>query len=202
MTALILTPDANSAHRNDFTGMFLPAAQTFQHAHGGTIVKIPLRAVREVYRAIDVHQPDVIAFFCHGLRRGLPQMGVSLGQVDELAKRIAEWSTSPTLILYACSAAEGSGPAGDGGLCDALRDALVAHGAAGARVFGHSNAGRADSNPHVRVFDGSTSLGGRWVVAPGSPHWKAWREALKGPLWAMFPFLRPDELAAHLEALS
>ncbi len=202
MTTLILTPDGNTQNHKDFTGAFWPGAQTFQHAHGGTIVKVPLRAVREVYRAIDVHQPDVIAFFCHGLRRGLPQMGISLGQVEELSKRIAEWSTSPTLILYACSAAEGSGPAGDGGLCDALRDHLVAAGAAGCRVFGHSTAGHAFQNPHVRVFDAATNVGGRWVVVPGSPHWKAWREALKGPLWAMFPFLGPDELAAHLEALS
>lgn len=45
-------------------------------------------------------------------------------------------------------------------------------------VDGHDRAGHATSNPYVRRMVAAPGMGGTWLVAPGSPLWVRWQEAL------------------------
>jgi hypothetical protein len=204
VTTLVLTPDRDTPGRHDWRGAFQPESDAFMAAHGGVLVRIDqgqsaAGRFRQTLAAIEEHQPDTLAYFGHGLRRSLPQLGAGLGNVASLAAALALGSTAPLVVLYACSAADGVAPGGEGGFCDALRDALGNAEAPGCRVFGHSTAGHCCRNPYVRRFDARTNLGGEWLVAPGSPRWRAWSKALQGPMRHDFPYLTPDELAARLD---
>lgn len=195
MTTLVLLPDRNTPHRSDWSGAFSPEARLFaQGRSDAVVIEVPqdLPAAgkfRATIAAVEQHQPDVVAYFGHGLRRSLPQLGVSLGNVDTLGAAIAAFATAPRVVLYACSAADGFGPAGDGGLADGLRDAMVGSGATGAQVDAHRTAGHTTRNPYVRRFLADTALGGVYIVEPRTPLWPRWVEALRGPMRFKFPFL-------------
>lgn len=200
---LTLLPDRNTPHRSDWSGAFSPEARLFVQQHGGVVLEVPqdLPAAgkfRATIAAIEQHQPDVVAYFGHGLRRSLPQLGITLGNVDTFGAAIAAFATAPRVVLYACSAADGFGPAGDGGLADGLRDAMVGSGARGAQVDAHRTAGHTTHNPHVRRFLADTTRGGVYIVEPESELWRKWVHALKGPMRFKFPFLTIAEIHAAL----
>lgn len=204
MSTLIVTADRNQ-HLHDYTGAFLPESDALHARHGGTVVRIdqsfpPAGRFRRLLQAVEEHHPDVLLYVGHGLRHSLPQLGATLGNVASLAGALALGSTAPVVVLYACSAADGAAPGGEGGYCDALRDALGNAEAAGCRVYGHATAGHAVRNPYVRVFDQSTALGGSWVVAPGDARWTRWRVRLIGPLRLDFWTFTAAELVARLDS--
>lgn len=204
MSVLVLSPDRDTPGRHDYRGAFQPEADAFIARHGGTLVRIDQGQAqagrfRQTLQAIEEHQPDTLVYFGHGLRRSLPQLGAGLGNVASIAAALALGSTGPLVVLYACSAADGVAPGGEGGYCDALRDALCNAEATGCRVIGHSSAGHTSRNPYVREFTSATALGGTWLVAPGSTRWRAWSKGLQGPLRLEFPFLSAAELAARLD---
>ena len=144
--------------------------------------------------------PDVLAIFGHGWETGI-QCGFGLAQVGDLAGALAGAARAPRVILYGCLTAEGTGPGGDGGFADALRDALCAAGAAWAQVDAHVTAGHCCRIPYVRRFEGAGvptgGLGGAYLVTPGAALWKPWVAALKGDLRFRFPFL--SAVAIHCE---
>jgi hypothetical protein len=130
-----------------------------------------------------------IAFFCHGFRTGLQTGHNTLVQARRLADVIATHAESPAIItLYACDAGrdgdadrrddvQGQGPGGDGGFADKLRDVLSAEHRMHGHVDAHASLGHATKNPFVRRFwmDGqSAAIGGDWLIATGSPAWRAW----------------------------
>lgn len=227
---LILLPDRNTPGKSDFTGAFQPEAKLLVDMRGGSTVYIDqsqgdAARRRQVIRAIDKHQPAEIVYFGHGLERRLPQLGFSLGHCAQLAEAISEWATAPTVVLYACSAADGVGPGGDGGFADILRDSLCELGAKGTRVFAHPVAGHTSGNPFVRVFEGPCpAVGGKFTIqppgqkhadgtpTPASEHWAAWRccdhfgpghrgclgKGVHGPLRLRFPWLSKDSLLKEL----
>ena len=200
---LVVTPDRDSYGKHDYTGAFRPEAEAFIAMHGGITVRIDQGQAsagrfRQLLHAIEEHQPEVLAYFGHGLRRSLPQLGASLGNVASLAGALALGSTAPLVVLYACSAADGVAPGGEGGFCDGLRDALGNAEAVHCRVIGHSTAGHCCRNPYVREFKDGAGLGGSWLVAPGSKLWARWVGGLAGPLRFQYPFLTPAELEAKL----
>lgn len=204
MTVLVLTADRDTPGRRDYVGAFRPEADAFVSKHGGTVVRIDQSQnaagrFRQTLQAIEEHQPDVLVYCGHGLRRSLPQLGAGLGNIASLAGALALGSTAPLVVLYACSAADGVAPGGEGGFCDALRDALCNAEATGCRVLGHSTAGHAVRNPYVREFRSETTLGGTWLVAPGSPRWARWVKALQGPLRLEYPYLTRAEVEARLD---
>lgn len=124
---------------------------------------------------------EVVAFFCHGWRRGI-QAGYSTATVKELARAFTMCCLPNVIVpLYCCSAARG-GAGGDGGFADMLRDA------SGATVFAHTTAGHCSRNPNVRRFKVPPGVGGQWVVAPGSAGWHQWRKDLKGAMRFRYPF--------------
>ncbi len=138
----------------------------------------------------------MLVYFGHGLRHSLPQLGATLGNIASLAAALALASTAPLVVLYACSAANGDTAGGEGGYCDALRDALCNSEAPGCVVLGHDTAGHCCRNPFVRRF--TREPGSQWVIAPGAVLWKPWRTALQGPLRLRFPFMAQHEIETQL----
>lgn len=201
---LVLTADRDTPGRHDWRGAFQPEADAFIAKHGGKLVRIDQGQAqagrfRQTLQAIEEHQPDTLVYFGHGLRRSLPQLGAGLGNIASIAGALALGSTGPLVVLYACSAADGVAPGGEGGYCDALRDALCNAEATGCRVVGHSTAGHCCRNPYVREFTSTTTLGGAWLVAPGSPRWARWVKAMQGPMRFEFPHLSRAEIEARLD---
>lgn len=211
---LILTPDRNTPtrkqpHRKDYTGAFAPEARLFQQTHGGEVVKIDQSKpatgrARAVLSAIHEWKPEFVAFFCHGLRRSITQMGFTITNVHELAGELVAACSGPRVVLYACSAANGitnEAPGGDGGFADQLRDACFKHGASTCTVWAHDRAGHTTQNPYVRCFDGAehkANVGGQWVVDPKSALWKAWDQYLEGPGRFQFPFVGRKQLDGQI----
>lgn len=207
--------------------MFLPAAVRFLAVHGlsqaerrKAIVRFDNRRgmssrARTCLDALSAQTEalDCVAFFCHGWASGI-QAGFRLANVGLLARSIAAVSSKAVNVpLYACSTAadldsdeqdetDGDAPGGDGGFADQLRDALAAAGCTGARVMGHSVKGHATKNPYARFFDASgsaPSVGGGWVIEPGSALWPEWRSALRvTSLRFAFPFMSVDEIEKQL----
>lgn len=209
MNLLVVTPDRNSAGKKDFTGAFLPEARSFARRHGADPgdchVRVDLGASmakrrKQLLSAIDaVRDLEAIAFACHGLRRKLPQLGWNVSNVGELASVIAKRARPEVrVVLYACSAGEGDGPASDNGFADRFRDALCESGATDCWVDAHERAGHTTRNPFVRRFEGLGSQvggpGGYFLVTPGSARWKPWRAKLRTPFRFDFPLLAAAEI--------
>lgn len=213
MRALILHPLHNTAGKRDATGAFIPEARAYANGELGSRADVVLAGFdnsasklarrRQVEAAIRNAGPiQHFALFGHGLARGL-QTGHDLATVSTLADALAA-SCGPSrrlvVTLYACDAADGKGPGGDGGFADALRDALSERGVTG-HVDAHVTTGHTTRNPYVRRFwcDGAAAgTGGDWLVAPGSPKWRKWVAALKGDMRFRFPWLTPAEIDAAL----
>lgn len=215
---LILLPDRNSPGKSDMTGAFQPEARLLVEMRGGATVYInqgdsDAGRRKQVIRAIDKHQPAEIVYFGHGQERRVPQLGFSLGHIAQLAEVISEYSTAPTVVLYACSVADGQGTAGDNGFCDILRDSLCEVGARGCRVFGHDRPGHTTGNRYVRWFWGpEPAIGGKWLLEPQGPHWSDWSccekmgpgfrgcpgKGVHGPLRLRFPWLTKDQMLKEL----
>jgi hypothetical protein len=218
MSLLIVTPDRNTPGRKDFSGAFLPESLAFAvRANVHSVDRDEIRTVRidlggsgaarraQLITAIaECERPlELVAFFCHGLMRKLPQLGWDTGNVAELATALAaRMPIGARVVLYACSTAAGSGTGGDNGFADRLRDALCAAGAIDCQVDAHFGAGHATMNPRVRRFEGRGShtggVGGAWIVPPGSPKWRAWIAKLKTPYRFDFPFLPLASIHAAL----
>jgi hypothetical protein len=204
MKILALAPLYNSPGKNDATGAFQPEARAFVRLHGGAYSPIDNHASKaamraDVMRQIVTERPGILALCCHGWRTGI-QFGFGLANVAELAEAIAEndGTDAPRVVLYACSTADGSGPGGDGGFADRLRDALCAAGCVECQVDAHDRPGHTTKNPFVRRFVGAGSAvggtGGQWIVAPKSTLWRRWVAALRGDLRLRFPLMTVAEI--------
>lgn len=185
MKTLAITVKWNASGKADATGAFQPEAKNFSKIHGGRVVIVDnhMSAVqirKAVAEAIQADQPELLAFFCHGWSSGLQLW--PKGTVDELAALLS--TSHPLVVLYACSTGYSSFSGGDGGFADKLRDA------SGCQVDAHTTAGHCCKNPYVRRFAaGAPSVGGEFIVAPGSPKWHAWIAALKTDFRFQFPTL-------------
>lgn len=215
---IAICPDRNSPGRRDATGAFIPCAERWADAHGGRVVRIDMSrpATWQAARVIEVltAQREAfaprVAFFCHGFTRRI-SFGLSLRNVRELARAIVPvgppGSTpatqgSPRVALFACASGDGPGPDGEGGYADALCDALADLTNGSALVVAHTTAGHTTRNPYKRRFAAVSrwgSMGGAWIVAPGSALWSRWRDAMRRTdLWLDVLEREPAEL---LEAI-
>jgi len=220
MRALVLLPDRDSRGKKDYTAVFRPEASRFVTAVRdgvvGAVVTVkeidlgqpPGFRVSDFLGWIDEEQKagglDLLAWFGHGLKGYLPQVGRGL-YPEMLGSRLASPKRRRVdVALFACSTGDGAGPHGDGGFGDLLRDALCKGGSTACRVLSHTNAGHATWNPNVREFLGAGSdvggTGGSWVVAPGSPLWGKWKKALRGSLRLRLPLMTTAQVHAELSA--
>lgn len=187
MVSLAFTPDRN--HRAvDYTGAFKPEAKRFCAHFSGHPVEVSLaksgKYQREtIFGAIEMVPGDLecVAFFCHGFTSRI-QLGLNSTHAKELARRLAARGCG-RVALYACSTGTGSGPGGDGGFADALRDAMCAEGLTDCRVLAHRTSGHTTQNPKKRFFDGMGSpvggVGGYEVVAQSSALWRPWAKRIQ-----------------------
>lgn len=210
--ALAITVDRNTPGRMDWQGAFKPESIKFSRFYGvaeGPImlslgVGKPARRARMVEVLNARPGVEVLGLMMHGLRRSIPQFGWDLSNVGELAAAIhACLAPGGVMALYACSAGTGvgEGPGGEGGFADALRDALVALGRTSGHLDAHERAAHTTCNPYVRRFDFSANvLGGEWLIAPGSPEWKAWAARLneRDDLRFRFPAMTADQIREEL----
>ena len=219
MRVLALYASKNT-HDVDATGAFIPEAKAFAKsrlARGDTVEVVAfdnLIADRAVRRArflelIRKAQPfDLLAYFGHGLRTGLPSAGFTTLTLDSLVREIhGRCEHSVRIVLYACSTAGAPGKDrdrldGDGGFADLLRDRLSVLGHIG-WVDAHSVPGHTTINRMTRRFylDGvAGGAGGTWLVAPGSPEWPVWSLAIKNDrdFRYSFPTMSESEIHAYL----
>lgn len=219
MRALIIHAGHNTT-KPDATGAFIPEAKAYAKwlaSQGWTVechpfdnrAEKPARR-REVEGYIDNGAGlwDHIAFFGHGLKTSI-QSGHTVDHVETLAALLSfHCAPHVRITLYACDAARdgdrdkrddvNDSVGGDGGFADVLRDALYARGMTG-HVDAHAKPGHATKNPHIRRFDiDEHTAGDGWLVAPGSPKWRAWIRSLKGDMRFRFPWLTPAEIDAAL----
>lgn len=212
VTSLAFVPNRASKAKPRDRAFFRTSADLWAHRHGGDIVEVdiglvPVDRCRQVVAAVEQRAPDVVAFFCHGLRDRLPQLGITLGTVGTLGAAIAAGATAPRVVLFACSTGDDlipgpdGPPGGDGGFADSLRDAMVKAGALGVRVDAHDRAGVATTNPFVRRFEGPEDkehVGGSWLVEPRSALWLRWRSWVAARGWLEFPLLTREEIAERI----
>lgn len=202
MKALLFVPDFDSPGKKDVSGAFLPAARAFAKQYDlapEDVIKrfaggVPLDQRRATcslaIRAVDAPL-DVLAFFCHGWKGGL-QAGFLLQHQLLLARLLAQYA-KPTahVLLYACDTARDAdvdavddrttGPGGDGGFADGLRDACEALGRQ-ITVVGHATTGHCAENPFARRFAPNTGgQGGQWFIDPLHALWPLWRRSLADP---------------------
>lgn len=222
MNGIVLAPMHNSTsgpHTSDATGAFQPGARAFAAALSLPAPSLfdntrpPAERRKAVLEIVRRTPPPlgVLAIFSHGWRTGT-QWGGDIASADEIGATIASVAAPDVVIaLYACSTGEDVGEAGhpgvhasqpgagDGGFADALRDAVLAHGKR-PRVIAHGTVGHAYLNPYVRIFDASTTRGGEWLIAPGSPEWRPWGNWLRRGGWTRFPFMTREQIVAELHA--
>lgn len=221
MNALVIAPAFNSggAHPSDATSVFIPGARAFAVHHGQPPPQLfdnhPTQMKLRLHQVLDhidhfVGKMDVFAAFSHGTHTGT-QWGLSLSTVQEVARAL-RYVAAPELkvILYACSTGEdtyeathpgvhdNAPGAGDGGIADALRDALNELGCA-ATVVAHATVGHAFHNPYVREFVPGSDNGGEWLIGPHDPSWSKWVHAMQhSDLWLRMPFLTHEEIVKEL----
>lgn len=195
--ALALHATKNTGGKSDASGAFVPEAVHFAKHHAcyrvgfdNTLGATARRAFVE--DTIRKHRDlEVVALFCHGLRRSL-QTGHDMQTVARLASAIADASGPHVIVaLYACSTG-----ATETGFAATLRDELAERGKTG-HVDSHTNAAHTTRNPFVRRFV-MGEREGDWVVEPGSREWKAWRASLTGDTRFRFPLMTIEQVRAEL----
>ncbi len=207
---LLLLPDRN-VKEHDWSGAFrVEASRTaaLYQVPPEMIVQIDVGQTRvaRLHQLLNaIEQRDGLArvdVYCHGWKGGL-QLGPRIEDAGDLARMLAPRARPDLAVaLYACSAGggedpdgEGPAPGGEGGFADALRDALVAEGLAGAHVDAHTIVGHCCRNPFVRRFSAATALGGEWLIAPEDPLFLAWRKRLRETdLRLRYPLMSPQAI--------
>lgn len=200
---IVLAPRHNRPPKHDATGAFIPGARAFtawhqtvrfpeitlfNNAHDTASGGSRTRVREEVIAAIrDAPGPlDIIAYFGHGVRHGLPSAGIRDAHLGELADAIrANTSENPVVLLYACSAGR------MGCFAEQLQRA-IGKGV----VYSHSTAGHTFRNPYVTRFPERM-----YVVDPESDMFRTWQRKLHAEsLWLRFWMFTVERLQAAIEA--
>lgn len=206
MDGLILAAGKNRPGENDSTGAFQLAANQFRAINSvssspiffdnsgeekGQYAGVRQRVLKAAGEGGSGTAWDTVAIFCHGGSNALWSAGL-IGDdgVTALADVIRPRAKAGiVIILYACNAGS------PGGFASMLAGKLAGLNAV---VYGHTSARHTYANPDTTVYPG-----GNWVVPRSSLLWKNWNADIldqSNDLWARFPFMTADELAAELSA--
>jgi hypothetical protein len=206
MNGLILAAGKNRPGENDSTGAFQLAANQFRAINSvssapvffdnsgeevGSYAAVRARVLKAVKEGGSSGLWDTVAIFCHGGTNALWSAGlIGASGAKDLADAIRpRASANVIVVLYACNAGNA------GGFASLLATDLADKHA---RVYGHTSARHTYANPDTTVYPDAT-----WVIPTSSPLWKNWNDDIidqSNDLWARFPFMSPDELAAELGA--
>jgi hypothetical protein len=207
MRAILFATSTNKPGMSDASGVFLPEARRLRDllvrcGWSVQLIEVPVSRLSDQQRRALVlqhvrkasHPIDLVAFFCHGTRRGI-QLGFSVETSRELARTIVgtgffSKSRLVKVAFFACSTGAGSGeypvdqggPGGEGGFADTLAEDLSGEGAYGAIVYAHTTVGHATQNPDAVACTALRFRQGRygcdWIVAPDSPRRSRWNQLL------------------------
>lgn len=185
MDTIIVDPLYNTPGKHDDSGAFEPHAELLKRVMGGRAERwsfdnTDLNMLRrfESLCSIRLEDPDArelknFIHIGHGFHNHC-QCGLDIAHVPDLRDHIPECRT---FILLSCSTA--SAP---------LHTSLawnLAHLPGKTeipRVLAHTTAGRDVENPYAMLI---TEHGARYIVGPGTTHWKAWVRFLRTDGWVL-----------------
>lgn len=194
MKSLILYTSTDRKGKHDATGAFIPEARAFEILHGGIFVPIPQiipkwERKEKVKRYLLSNQDiDNIIYFGHGTPRGLPGLGYTLANINQLVKLIP--STVKTIVLYACLAGKGFG---FGDKLDTLLPPYV-------KTISHLTAGHTSWNPFSEYSGEGPNKSGIPIIGKKDILWRKWIKALKEDqsFRLSFPFMSSLEIRSYL----
>lgn len=200
-------PDEHNPHGNDATGAFQPGAEMYRRLYEGmgkTVVMCKFdnhkgaNPREQILNAMNLGAGDgwfdAIVYFGHGTKDYMVTAGFGPETVADFNNAVwANGQYDVKVVLYAC------GCAADNGIASWISDSMVPWANTGYRVYGHKVLGHAFMNPIVRHYPNIGTGNGAITCPEGKA--SAWIRAFNNPkstLWARFPFMTQDEVAAEL----
>jgi hypothetical protein len=202
-------PDAANPLGNDATGAFQPGMDAYRRLYEGLGMEVvshrfvntkgngkERRAsiINAMQQGCGSKWYDAVVYFGHGDKNWLVSAGFGLDTLSEFTDAVWDCGEpSVKVVLYACSCAT------PGGIAYRIGWDLNCFANAGFQCFGHPSVGHSFRNPQVRRYPSSKGETGE-TVAPASKI-APWLKAMADPkndLWARFPFMTPEEIAAEL----
>ncbi|WP_342361954.1 hypothetical protein [Terrarubrum flagellatum] len=193
------TPATNSDHKNDATGAFIPGAQKFATAYGGSYRNFNnvgsgakdnfLQTIKDGPGSL-----DMFAYFGHGWNNP-PQLGsahiFTEADMDQFAAVLREkLKPDGIIVLYACSA----------GSPNSFTTMLQEKVGSASWVYGHYSVGHSFANPDVSEVQQTRSPRYRKLFT-GELR-AAWSESLHySDMWLRFPIMWDMYIERELNAI-
>jgi len=193
-----VTPSTNSDDKCDATGAFLPGAQRFANAFGGSFKSFNNIGAQVKKNFLQTIQDgpgglDIFAYFGHGYKT---QLGSAKIYTDKDMEALAEVLASKMnhggiLILYACWAGF------PGGFSTKLQEKI----GKSVWIYGHTTLGHSFANPNVSEVQQDRSPKFR-VLFEGSDLMAAWAESLRyTDMWVRFPVMWDEYIERELNGI-
>lgn len=193
-----VTPASNSDDKCDATGAFLPGAQRFANAYGGSFrsfENLGANVKKNFLATIDAGPGslDIFAYFGHGWKNQLGSAHIYTDKdMDELAEVLKpKLKNDAVIVLYACWAGI------EGGFSTKFQEKV----GSGIWIYGHTTLGHSFANPEVSEVQQVRSPRFRKLFA-GSDLYSAWSEALHyTDMWLRFPIMWDTYIERELNAI-
>lgn len=194
MRGLVFAQSVNmNDKRKDATGAFIPGATYFTRKHSlGKPIWLDDTGDKKtmidgIAKASDV---DVIVYFGHGVRSGLPSADIWWKDLPALTQAVRS-AAAPgcQVILFACTSGE------QGCFGNQLSKLLEYK----YKVWGHTCVGHSFTNPYVTSYPHEG--GSPFLIEPKGPLWAKWYKLIKSKsdIWARFPFLTKEQVETEIE---
>jgi hypothetical protein len=207
MKGIVFVQAKDRTGRHDATGAFLPGARRFAAKYG---LPAPVLLDETTHHRKDARASfltglqrssglEVIAYFGHGVEpsahqraEGLASAGIWGSDLPRFASLIRQ-AAAPAcrVIFYACSVGT------PGGFAEKLARMLPNT----IKVYGHSIAGHACTNPFVTRYPYMPEDTQPFVVPVHSPLWSRWHHAMKAEhsdFWLRMPFMTRAQVEASV----
>jgi hypothetical protein len=193
-----VTPSTNSDDKCDATGAFLPGAQRFANAFGGSFKSFDNVGAQVKKNFLQTIQDgpgglDIFAYFGHGYKT---QLGSAKIYTDKDREELAEVLASKMnhggiVILYACWAGF------PGGFSTKLQEKM----GKSIWIYGHTTLGHSFANPNVSEVQQDRSPKFR-VLFETSELTAAWAESLRyTDMWVRFPVMWDEYIERELNGI-
>lgn len=197
-TVFAVTPTSNSDNKCDATGAFIPGAQRFANAFGGSYRSFDNSGTdvkKNFLNTIDdgPGSLDVFAYFGHGWKSQLGSAHIyTEADMTELAEVLKKkMKPDGVVVLYACWAGF------EGGFSTKLLEKM----GSGIWIYGHTSLGHSFANPEVSEVQQVRSPRYRRLFQ-GSDLFAAWAESLRHTdMWLRFPIMWDTYIERELNAI-
>jgi hypothetical protein len=192
-----VTPATNSDDKCDATGAFLPGAQRFANAFGGSYKSFDNASSQTKKSFLKTIEDgpgslDIFAYFGHGWKTQLGSAKIySDKDMDDLAEVLKKkLKGDAAVVLYACWAGF------EGGFSTKLQEKL----GTGIWVYGHTTLGHSFANPNVSEVQQVRSPNYRRLFE--GDLMGAWAESLRyTDMWIRFPIMWDMYIERELNAI-